>query len=259
MLLEGFDDEKLRHAIIQAPRGAFVPLPEMEIVDRPGRWKQLTTPSMWQGALNEVTLAVMDEAGADEIIDATIAGYRQRGLKFRWTVGPDSRPADLPERLARRGLTVSWSRGMARPTAQPIAPPGDGLTVTAVGETDLDEFTRVAAEGWNMAAEPLHRYHRAVQADTSGRFRLWLARRDGVPAAAGVDVVLGASVHLMGAVTLPAHRGHGLYRALISRRLAAAAASGVPLATTHARETTSAPILERLGFVTVARLPSFSD
>jgi GNAT superfamily N-acetyltransferase len=50
-----------------------------------------------------------------------------------------------------------------------------------------------------------------------------------------------------------AHRGRGAYRALLAARLARLRALGIGLATTHAREHSSAPILERLGFETVFR------
>jgi len=46
---------------------------------------------------------------------------------------------------------------------------------------------------------------------------------------------------------------HGLYRALVQTRLAHAHARGSTLATSHAREDTSAPILEKIGFETVWR------
>ncbi len=47
--------------------------------------------------LNQVTLPARD-------VNACVSVYRGLGLRFRWTVGPDSRPADLAERLERRGL-----------------------------------------------------------------------------------------------------------------------------------------------------------
>ena len=54
-------------------------------------------------------------------------------------------------------------------------------------------------------------------------------------------------VSLSGAATLPAFRGRGLYRALVSRRMRDAAADGKTAAVIQAR-TTSAPILRRVGF-----------
>jgi len=53
---------------------------------------------------------------------------------------------------------------------------------------------------------------------------------------------------------LPPFRKRGLYRAMVAARLAHARAHGIPLATSHAREATSAPILAALGFDTVCRI-----
>jgi len=53
------------------------------------------------------------------------------------------------------------------------------------------------------------------------------------------------------------YRGRGLYRALVQARLAHARARGITLATSHAHEATSAPILETLGFETVCRFPMY--
>ena len=58
-------------------------------------------------------------------------------------------------------------------------------------------------------------------------------------------------------ILLPAYRGRGLYRALVAARLQHARTAGRTLATSHARESTSAPILERLGFATVCRFAMY--
>src|SRR6185295_5341193 len=107
----GLSEAELLHEVVEAPRRAFVRLPEMQTVERPG-WFQLVTPSLRHGMLNEVAISVLGDDEADAVIDRTIAEYRALGLRFRWWIGPGSRPADLGERLARRGLTESKLRGM---------------------------------------------------------------------------------------------------------------------------------------------------
>jgi GNAT superfamily N-acetyltransferase len=62
---------------------------------------------------------------------------------------------------------------------------------------------------------------------------------------------------LLGGVVLPRFRGRGLYRALVRARLSDARTHGIALATSHAREATSAPILERLGFATICRFARY--
>src|SRR5437868_956624 len=105
----------LLEEVIVTPRWAFPRLPDLQIIERPG-WLQIVTPSIKTGSLNEVIYSLLDERGADAAIDAAIATYRDLGLKFRWNAGPGSGPADLGERLERRGLAPSWGRGMARST-----------------------------------------------------------------------------------------------------------------------------------------------
>src|SRR5688572_15384812 len=95
-----------------APKGSHIPRPDTRVIERPG-WYQVITPSSRTGGVNEVVFSALDEAQADAVIDETLATYRALGVRFKWCVGPGSAPADLAERLERRGLE-SWPvRGMA--------------------------------------------------------------------------------------------------------------------------------------------------
>lgn len=240
----------LLEEVIVAPRRAFPRLPDLQVIERPG-WLQIVTPSITTGGLNEVIYSLLEEHEADRAIDEAIAIYRDRGLKFRWNAGPGSGPADLGERLARRGLTSSSGRGMARSTDSS----GDVGEVVVVDDSTLDQFTQVMAEGWSSDPVALLELHRHVLAE--GRQFLFIAHDDGVPAATASYVACERSAYLIGGVVLPAHRGRGLYRALVHARLAHARARGLDVATSHARESTSAPILEKLGFETVCRMAMY--
>lgn len=239
----------LLEEVIVAPRRAFPRLPDLEVIERPG-WLQIVTPSITTGGLNEVIYSLLDERDADPVIDHAIAMYRDRGLKFRWNAGPGSGPADLGDRLAHRGLTLSLGRGMARSTDS--TSPGN---VALVDHSTVGEFTRVMAEGWNSDPAALLAIHQHVLVE--GRQFLFLAYDQGVPAATASYVACERSAYLIGGVVLPAHRGRGLYRALVQARLAHAHARGLMVATSHAREATSAPILGKLGFETVCRMAMY--
>ncbi|MEO8554103.1 MAG: GNAT family N-acetyltransferase, partial [Kofleriaceae bacterium] len=230
----------LVHEVIVTPRYAFPRLPDLRVIERPG-WLQIVTPSLRNGMLNEVIYSALDETDADPIIDEAIAIYRDLGIKFRWSTAPGSAPADLGARLLRRGLAESRGRGMAR-ALEPVDVEGDVVVVDA---ERLDDYTRVMAAGWDLDPTPLGALHRYLLAD--GRQRLFLAYCDGVPAATAAYQPFERSAFLMGGVVLPQFRGRGLYRALVHARLAHARSLGIGLATTHARESTSAPILEKLG------------
>ena len=84
-------------------------------------------------------------------------------------------------------------------------------------------------------------------------------RDGGAPVAWSFLVYLPDSpiVLLGGAATLPEHRGHGLYTALVARRLADARADGRTAAVIQADRATSAPICARLGFRELCSLDVF--
>ena len=239
------------------PRRAYLPLPDLEVIERPG-WLQLVTPSFKNGGFNEVSFAVLG-ADADAVIDATIAQYRELGCKFRWIVGPDSAPADLGERLARRGLVRSISHAMIRSTETAVDGAddrADDVTIDRVDGTTIDAFTQAMAEGWSVEPGPLARANELALGGSS--HRMYLARVGGEPAATAASVLFERSVYLLGAVVLPRFRRRGLYRALVAARLRDAATAGRTLATSHARAETSAPLLARLGFDTVCTFDVFS-
>jgi GNAT superfamily N-acetyltransferase len=248
--------ERLRE-VLETPRRAFIPLPDTQVIERPG-WLQLITPSLRQGGLNEVAYSALDEKEADAVIDETLEQYRRLGLRFRWSVGPDSRPADLAERLERRGLRRNETLGMIRGTAVPALPEGD-ITVERVDERTVEEYSRTMAEGWEMDPGPIIAFNRMVLTHPDRRHDFFLARYRGTPAGTAGLVTFERSVYLLGGVVLSAFRGRGLYRALVTARLGYAAGRGIPFATVHSRASTSGPLLERLGFETLCRFPMFTN
>lgn len=255
-MLPALSDEVIFEEVIVSPRRSFPALPDLRVIERPG-WLQIVTPSMKTGGLNEVSYSALDARDADAIIDATIAEYRALGLKFRWNVGPGSAPPDLGERLARRGLVGSWGRGMARSTSDLPEAHDPAIRVAEVDATTIAPFSRVMAAGWSMELAPIETLNAHILATPDRRQRLYLAYCDGEPAAVASYVVFPRSAFLIGGVVLPQFRGRGLYRALVHARLADARRRDLHLATSHARESTSAPILERLGFETICRMPMY--
>lgn len=256
----GFSQAELLEEVLVRPREAAVLAPDTQVIARPG-WLQLITPSLPQGGLNEVALSVLSEADAERVIDETLAEYARLGLRFRWLVGPDSRPLDLGQRLLRRGLHHEASLGMARETTVEVGPdPAEvsvdsreaaaALTIEVVDEASVDLFSDVMAEGWS--SPPQYALNRALlaprAADGGARFVHFLGRYRGAAAAAASLCVYPRSAYLMGAVVLPAAQHRGLYRALVHARLRHAAARGIALCTSQSRKATSAPILAHLGF-----------
>jgi len=252
------DDPALLHAVLDSSRRAFVPMPDTRVIERPG-WLQLVTPSLPQGGLNEVCLAVLAPDELDAVVDETIAGYRALGLRFRWTIGPDSAPPGLEAALVTRGLRPETTWAMARPITEPQPEHAPGVTIEPVAEHNVAAYTEVMARGWEMDPAPLLALHRRVLANARERLPMQLARIDGEPAGAAAVSLQPRSAYLMGAVVLPELRGRGLYRALVAARLRLAARHGCTLATSNARASTSHPILEKLGFRDVCRLSVLID
>jgi len=244
---------ELLEEVIVVPRWSFPTLPDLQVIERPG-WLQIVTPSITTGGLNEVIYSLLDERTADATIDSAIAIYRDLGLKFRWNAGPGSGPADLGDRLELRGLVPNPGRGMARSTdgGDDV---GDVDGVIEVDDQTLHDYTHVMATGWGADPAALRSLHRHLLSEP--RQCLFVSYCAGEPVAAASYVAFARSAFMMGAVVLPDVRGRGLYRALVQARLTHARSRGIGLATTHASEATSAPILEELGFETVCRFQMY--
>jgi len=197
-------------------------------------------------------LSRVSAGDADRVVRETIAGYG--GAPFRWSIGPLTEPAEFGGVLEAHGFRFTDSRGMAiAPTAW-ISGRAVGISVDAVTSDTLDEFLAASDLGWEVSeppADPAARRDDHVRALATGRFHMFVARRDGSIAGTAGFITKPRSAYLVGGVVLAAHRGAGVYRAMLDERLRRIAALGLPIATTLAREATAAPILERLGFETV--------
>jgi hypothetical protein len=246
-------DEERRAAALDSPIGSHALRPGARVIARPG-WYQIITPGAAVLSANEVVRAdPEDDAG----IDAIIADYDALGLPFKWCVYPWSRPADLGERLTRRGLLSTDVRAMVRDTEAIDMPAG--VTAERATAASLDAYIDVMVRGWEMGAADADFYAAEMRRTLAGqgnRAELVLARVDGAPAGCASVLLKQAARpygYLVGAIVLLEQRGRGVYRALLAARLAALAEQGIELATTHAREATSAPMLAHLGFDTVFR------
>jgi len=217
------------------------------VVERTG-WYQLITPDSY---VNEIVLSQIPASEAEQIVRDVIRQYAELGVPFKWCVGPLTEPADLGDILARHGF-VWWDvRGMVIDPAPWRATPS-AVVVERVTRANLADYIHGVTEGWRTEAEPdpdlADDLLRVIDGD---RFCMFVAKVAGEVAGTAGYVMKPRSGYLTGGNVLPAFRGTGVYRALIDARLRRLAAAGCPLATTQAREKTSAPILEHLGWETV--------
>ncbi|HEY4120796.1 MAG TPA: GNAT family N-acetyltransferase [Byssovorax sp.] len=239
-------------AAIRAPLDRAVLLPDTRVVEREG-WFQILTPSAPRGMLNEVALSVIDERDSEHVIDEVVAGYHAIGQPARWSIGPWTRPLDLGERLERRGFEHWEMRGMGASAALDVAP--GGVDVDEVTHATLDTFLDVSARGWDADATPptWRAVHVALLEASPRVAHMFLASIDGEPIGTATLVMREGYGYLMGAQVLEVARGRGAYKAMLAARLACVREVGFDYAVTQAREATSAPILERLGFETLFR------
>ena len=209
----------------------------------------------------------LDEASAGPIIDAQIRRFAALGQPWEWKYYSYDQPADLPERLRAAGLTpaepeallVAETDALAL-AAAPTSSSAPGVTLADItGPAGADELVWVHDEvfGGSHAA-----IGRAVLAglDREPPDVIGVVARTGAApvAAARVDFPAGADfAGLWGGGTLPGWRGRGIFRALVAHRAALAAARGYRYLQADALPT-SAPILQRLGFVRLATTVPFS-
>jgi GNAT superfamily N-acetyltransferase len=203
-----------------------------------------------------------DVAEALAEIRVQVAEHAHREATY-W-VGSSATPADLVDRLRTHGLVPDERPGyeahassLVLTTEKPPGPPEvEVRKVSSFEEFQLagkvtSEAFGATPEGraeWEAIAEETWAAHEAGHAP-----RVYLARLEGeaVGSARALFERDCPGVLMIGGAVLAAARGRGVYRALVRARWDDAVAAGTPALCTHAGRM-SRPILDRLGFVSVA-------
>jgi GNAT superfamily N-acetyltransferase len=248
-------EEACARAAYRAPIGREVHRPDTRVIERPG-WYQIITPSA-TGYLNEVYISKVAPEDADRVIDEVVADYASRpgGAPVKWCVGHWTEPKDFRERLLHRGFKSTPVRAMACSTDLRLEAP-NGVTVDEVTLETVDAFVAFEGRGWSMPddQQAIERQTRSAAITASPRTaHFFVARVDGAIVASCGVFLREDFGYLVGGLVVPEARGRGIYRSLVDARLAFLRARGLSLAITHARDATSAPMLEHLGFRTVYR------
>jgi GNAT superfamily N-acetyltransferase len=237
-------ERKLR-AAIDAPLGPSACPTDTRVIERDG-WFQRVTPSAPGTWHNEVLVSRVDDAVAERVIDDVTSMYRAIGRPTKWCTGPWTHPLDFDARLARRGFTSWETRGMG--IATDVRLEAGTTTVRRVeSEADLESYVETSGAAWSVCASETQRegFGRALPHE------LVAFVADGV--GAGAILLREDYGYLVGTAVVESARGRGAYRSLVAARLAFLRERGIEYAVTHARESTSAPILEHLGFETLFR------
>lgn len=209
--------------------------------------------------VQRVRLAAEDVVPAVEEIRALLRSRGRGGAE--WELGESCTPPDLVQRLAALGILpdedepVSIGMVLVAGSEMP-EPPGTSARMVASVE-ELVSARRIQHEAFGGNADEVEQADEdfATEGSTGSTF---LAFVEGRPVAAGYASYTPLGLLLFGGATLPAERGRGAYRALVAARAREAAARGTPVLVTHAGQM-SRPILERLGFTSVARIDRLLD
>ena len=252
--------------------GSMVPDPPPELGMRrvvTPRYCLLATP---MASLTFVDALRLTEDELDGTIDEVRRTLREMGRsQALWSVGTSARPEGLA------GLLIA--RGMEPYDDPPLEPTGNCMAIVEpprVGDLpDIEIHLADTVQRLREAEDVESRAFGIADSDRAGlrsildaRLRLqqenrtvlrqWVAYVDAEPVGTGRGMLLAHGINLSGAAVLPTARGHGVYRTLIAHRWRDAVERGTPALTVQAGAM-STPILEQLGFVTVAQTEHLRD
>ncbi len=252
-----------------------IPAAVRELAETPNRFARLTpgqvervqTPRFvlvrgpWWASVEAI------RAAPDEVADV-LAEVRSHtaGRRSTWRLGPSVQPPDLEERLRALGLATPADGVEELVAMATVEPPAEARAEIRRVET-LEDYVASVELRWDAFGKTeqqreaerssLRESFAALQ--ESGAVLDFLAYADGRPAATAAAVVAEHGLLLVGGSTAAWARGRGLYRALVRARWDEAVRLGTPALVVGANPTTSAPILERLGFVELCRLRQLED
>jgi GNAT superfamily N-acetyltransferase len=201
--------------------------------------------------------STLTDSTADTVIAAQVAYFTSRGTPVEWKYYDYDQPADLPARLLAAGFEPDDEEVMlvAETSAidsRVVLPPGVRL-VPVMDEAGVAALMRVHDLAFAEHPSP-ELGDRLRQQLRSAQVAMVVAMAGDEPvSAARIEFVADADfAGLWGGGTVPAWRGKGIFRALVAYRAGLAAVRGYRYLQVDALPT-SRPILQRLGFVPVAR------
>jgi len=213
-----------------------------------GRRTPLSTPFT-----NLVGVAGPNEQVPDESIGAVFEEFRGRDMSFGWLVGPNS-PHGLAGRLEERGMVRAEEfSGLALTDLERDIPVSKHVSVRELGKENEEQFAELLSRAFGLPAEMVSFLCEILYfAEAGVRARNYFAYVDGVtePVAAACTIYdpNDPIVILAGSAVVEEHRGRGIYRSLVRRRLEDVRGDGIEAAVIQAVRSTSAPICRSLGF-----------
>lgn len=229
-----------------AARWVWVPVDATEVSTDDYRLIHYADVSMVHGSVTDRALP--------EVLAEVVGHVREAGRPtLQWWVDTRTRPTDTDEQLAAAGLRMTERlEVLALPVSTRLSVPEDVEVVEVRDRAGLELAGHLQAEVFGISPPSqsfLEDQLRSVTLPEAERLvRCYVAYVDGEPAGSGGSTVDGDALRFWEGSVLPAYRGRGAYRSLVSRRLIDARSTTADFALVKAVDTTSAPILKRLGF-----------
>jgi GNAT superfamily N-acetyltransferase len=227
-----------------------------EVITTPS-WVQIITPSLNNPMRNSVCLNITPEAEVDERIRETVRLYESKGLQCAWIVGPRTKPHGIGERLLAAGFRLlATASGMTVDLSElslPEAPPNPEprIDIELLGEHNLDAWLHVHQTVWGVKPELAARMREVRQRrafDTRHGVLEYVALANGAPMGIASVHLFDEFAHLSDGAILPEFRKQGVFLRLVRKRLELLRELGRSFVTVHAIQSTSAPILQKMGF-----------
>ena len=212
----------------------------------------------WMAPTSEAYLSrigLTELRDADCRVRAVRARFEKEGKGLTWVVSGADRDARIPELLLSRGFRparFAQIAGMHLQAPYPLLAAAPGLRVEEMPGDQIEGHMDIIAHAIGMTRDLARRVYRVDPGERELRYRHYLAYLTDAAQPVGYGSLVqmdgNRAALLRGSAVVPEHRGRGLYRALVQRRLADAQREGIPTALIHSARETSYPICLRMGF-----------
>ncbi len=207
--------------------------------------------------MNYIAYSRLTAENADAVIAEQVADLKPLGQRFEWKVFAHDAPSDLVTRLAAHGFEPEdWQPLLVLDLENAPAALLEPVTADVRRLTrpeDLEDIIQVETQVWGGDFGWM-RSRMGGHLNVPGYLSAYAAYLDEAPVSVGWTYFNPYSqfAGLYGGSTLPAQRGRGLYTALLAVRAQEALRRGLRFMLIEPTDM-SRPIVERLGFVELAR------
>jgi GNAT superfamily N-acetyltransferase len=231
-----------------------------DVVERDSRMvRVVASADGWSG----VTWSELRETDVDDVIADQVQAFAVTGRTWEWKYYSYDRPSTLPERLRANGLVAGEVESLMIARISDldlqVRPPHGVDVVQVLDEVGIHALVQVHDEAFGGDHSALGRSVLNDLVNQPGAVEAFVAYAGATPISSGRVNFHGGTdfASLWGGGTIPAWRGRGVFRSLVSHRAARAQAAGFRYLQVDASPS-SRPILRRLGFVELARTIPFT-